>query len=156
MAERFELEVELYVAETAQMRIPEGDHVASFLGFADSSLSLIQERWPAEALGWHRALSARREGALSMAQWREVHESIASYRASLGEPYGMNEAHGERASISFLFALAVESPVVVVHQYQGAQLARLLDEFSCEFIEHFGRSREVLQALKVAFHAAGA
>ena len=156
MAESFELEMDRYVAETAQMRIPEGDHLASFLQFSESSLALIQDRWPTEGFGWHRALSARRDGALSMAQWREVQEGIAAYRASLGEPYGMNEPHGARAAISFLFALAIESPEVSVHQYQLPQLARALDEFSCEFIEHFGRGYEVLQALKAAFHVVGA
>ena len=156
MRRAFKLEVDRYVAETAQMRIPEGDHVASFLQFAEGSLALIQDLWPTEGLEWHRGLVARREGLLSMTQWREIHESIAAYRARLGEPYGMSEVHGDQSAISFLFALAIESPDVSVNEYRLPQLARALDEFSCQFIEHFGRSREVLQALKGAFHVTGA
>ena len=65
----------------------------------------------------------------------------------------MNEAHGEKAAISFLFALAIESPEASAHEYQQPQLGRLLDEFSGEFIEHFGRDQEVLIAMKRAFRA---
>jgi hypothetical protein len=64
----------------------------------------------------------------------------------------MNESHSNQAAISFLFALAIESPEVSGHEYEGPRLGRLIDEFSTEFIEHFGHGREVLGLLKAAFH----
>jgi hypothetical protein len=41
-----------------------------------------------------------------------------------------------------------------MHVASWPELARLLDEFSCEFIGHFGFRREVLKALKRARHVA--
>ena len=155
-SEAFEHEVDDYVLQTAHMHLPDGDHLASFIDFAAAVLAMVRESWPAQALAWHHALEARRQGTLSMAQWREVQSALSAYRIAMGEPYGMNEAHGAHAALSFLFALAIESPEASAHLCHPPELARLLDEFVCEFIEHFGRGREVVTALKRAFHVTDA
>lgn len=98
----------------------------------------------------------RRNEVLSTAQWRVVQDQLSSYRTSLGEPYGMNEPHGNQAALSFLFALAIESPEVSAQAYKGSSLVYLLDEFSLEFISHFGHGPALIDALKRAFHCESA
>lgn len=141
-----------YVRQTSGLKFPEGNHIASFLVFAEEVLELLRERWPIDAVAWANAIGLRRNEALSMAQWRDVQDQIASYRASLGGPDGMSEPHGDQAALSFLFALAIESPQVSPEDYTGAMLAHLLDEFTSEFINQFGHGLELVAALRRAFH----
>ena len=141
-----------YVKQTSGLKFPEGNHIASFLVFAEEVLELLRERWPIDAVAWANAIRLRRNEALSMAQWRDVQDQIASYRASLGGPDGMSEPHGDQAALSFLFALAIESPEVSPDDYTGAMLAHLLDEFTSEFINQFGHGLELVAALRRAFH----
>ena len=141
-----------YVRQTSDLRFSEGDHIQSFLVFAQEMLELLRELWPTNAGAWASALQLRRIEALSMAQWRDVQDQISSYRKSLGEPYEMSAPHGDQAALSFLFALAIESPENSPGQYKGTALAYLLDEFSSEFINHFGRGPELVETLRRAFH----
>lgn len=141
-----------YVRQTSGLKFPEGNHIASFLLFAEEVLELLRERWPIDAMAWANAIRLRRNEALSMAQWRDVQDQIASYRASFGDPDGMSESHGDQAALSFLFALSIESPEVSPDDYTGAMLAHLLDEFASEFINHFGHGPELVGALRRAFH----
>lgn len=152
----YESEVEAYLCESADLSLPEGDHLAAFIEFACNILQLVRSCWPSESSVWWAALESRKHGALTLTQWRSVQSNISAYRASIGEAYGMNEPHGANAAISFLFALAIESPQVPLEEYRSPQFGRLLDEFSCEFIEHFGHSRELLAMLRKAFHFGGA
>lgn len=154
--EPFQAEIDYYVKQTAKTHVPDGDHVISFITFASEVLALVRDVWPASGSAWQRSLEARLSGNLTLVQWREVQSAISFYRVSVGEPYSMSEEHGSQAAISFLFAMAIESPEVPVQQYQPPQLARALDEFSCEFIEHFGRSEEVVQAFRRVFRVADA
>ena len=141
-----------YVKQTSGLKFPEGNHIASFLVFAEEVLELLRERWPIDAVAWANAIRLRRNEALSMAQWRDVQDQIASYRASLGDSYGMSEPHGDQAALSFLFALAIEAPEVSPDDYTSAMLVHLLDEFASEFINHFGHGPELASALRRAFH----
>jgi hypothetical protein len=150
--ETFELEIENYIGQTEFVKLPEGDHLASFIDFASEALALIRSFWPAESIAWSHALEARRKGSLSMVQWREIQEKISVYRNHIGESSGMDRPHSEQAAISFLFALAIESPQASIHEYCSPQISRALDEFSIEFIKYFGKSQEVLAALRRNFH----
>jgi hypothetical protein len=144
------------VRQTSGLKFPEGNHLSSFLVFAEEMLELLRQRWPIDAGAWANAVRLRRNEALSMAQWRDVQDQISSYRVSLGEPYGMSEPHGDQAALSFLFALAIESPEVSPDDYSGPVLAYLLDEFASEFINHFGHGPELVDALRRAFHCKSA
>lgn len=150
---KFEQEVADYVRQTENMSLPEGDGLTSFIAFSSAVLALVQGSWPAESGDWVEALNARRDGALSMSQWRNVQSRMVTYRLALGES-SANLEHSDHAAISFLFSMAIESPDVTVHEFRGPQLIRLLDEFSCEFIEHFGHCEDVLSTLRRAFYVA--
>ncbi|MGJ7530249.1 hypothetical protein [Variovorax sp. GB1P17] len=145
-----------YVRQTSDLRFPEENHVPSFLVFAEEMLELLRELWPIDAGTWASAMRLRRNEALSMAQWRDVQDQISAYRASLGEPNEMSGRHGDQAALSFLFALAIESPEVSPSDYKGTALTCLLDEFASKFINHFGHGPELVETLKRAFHCTSA
>ena len=63
-----------YVKQTSGLKFPEGNHIASFLVFAEEVLELLRERWPIDAVAWANAIRLRRNEALSMAQWRDFQD----------------------------------------------------------------------------------
>ncbi|WP_198087252.1 hypothetical protein [Variovorax sp. E3] len=155
-AQDFRDQYQDYLRQTSGLKLPEGNHVRSFSIFAEEALELLREQWPVDAESWVHAMRLRRNGALSTAQWREVQDQLSSYRTSLGEPHGMNEPRGNQAALSFLFALAIESPEIATQACEGSSLVYLVDEFSSEFINHFGHGPALVDALKRAFHCESA
>lgn len=50
-----------YLRQTSGLKLPEGNHLASFLSFAEEALGLLRERWPIDAGAWVDAIRLRRK-----------------------------------------------------------------------------------------------
>lgn len=149
----FNTEVDFYVAATRNFRLREERAFDAFTRFASDVISLIRDRWPSEGDGWLDVVHSCRNGSLSDAQVRRVQLELTSYRKNeLHEPCGMDVEHSDQAAIVFLFQLAIEMPPPKGSvAYRGTSLVRALDEFSVEFIEHFGMAEAVVTLAKRHF-----
>ena len=150
---RFSQEVESYVAATRDIRLNEDRAFEAFTAFSCDVLLLIRDRWPDDAARWIEAIRESRSGVLSQSNCLQCQRSLAAYRSeALGEPGGMDTDHSDESALVFLVQLAIEMPPKAGSmEYRGTALARLMDEFAVEFIEHFGMGDAVLRLIKLHF-----
>ena len=150
----FEVEVDRYVEATAHLWLESQDLPASLWGFKREVLKLARHAWPPEAVAWF-------EQAEKISSRQEIDElvgRIAKYRTEvLGESLSGDVEHSEAAALTFLFSLMFYLPVSgELTQTARAALSYFIDEFSIEFISHFGRAQEVVDALRNNFQASEA
>ena len=150
----FEAEVDRYVEATAQLRLEAQDLPASLWGFKRDVLQLVRHAWPQEAVAWF-------EQAEQVASRQEIEElvgQITKYRTEvLRESLSGDVEHSETAALTFLFGQMFYLPVSgELTQTARAALSYFIDDFSIEFISHFGRAQDVIDALRSNFQTSEA
>jgi len=140
-----------FTEQTASLRLPSGDHARAFTRFALEVLSLERKHWPLPATDWHSAIEKAVSGEVEPLFVQALQREIRSYRNErLKEPEFL-VPHSSAAALTNLFELAAIPPLTPGATETDPALARAIDEFADEFIEHFGRWEDVLVALKKNF-----
>jgi hypothetical protein len=134
-----EAEVDRYIEAIAQIRLESRDLPTSLWNFKREVLQLARYAWPPEAEAWY-------EEATTVASPEEIEnllQRINHYRAEV--PVEKSDS----AALASLFHLLFYYPVsgeLTPSAY--AALCYFVNEFSIEFISHFGQAEEVLDALR--------
>lgn len=140
-----------FAEQTAYLTLPPGHHRKAFVRFTLEVLALVRGKWPPPAAHWYSVIeeSLAREDGERMA--KALHPDIRTYRTQvLKEPNFLN-SHSQPTALTYLFEMSADPVLTPNAAATDTTLARAIDEFADEFIEHFGRWQEVLEILKKSF-----
>lgn len=140
-----------FTEQTARLSLPPGDHARVFTRFALEVLSFELKSWPQPAVDWHSAIEEAANGGVGPCFMRALQQEISSYRNEVLQEPEFLAHHSPAAALTYLFELAAVPPLTPGATRTDTALARAIDEFADEFIEHFGRWEDVLAALKKNF-----
>lgn len=140
-----------FVEQTANLKLPPGDHKKAFVRFTLEVLALVRSQWPPPAAHWYSVIeeSLTCEGGEQMAKAHQP--EIRTYRIQVLEEPSFLDPHSPAAALTYLFEMSADPMLTPNATVADTTLARAIDEFADEFIEHFGFGQEVLASLKRSF-----
>jgi len=140
-----------FIEQTASLKLPPGDHGKAFVRFTLEVLALADSQWPPPAARWYSVIEnslSRGDGGQAA---RTLQPEIRAYRTQVLKEPDFLAPHSPAAALTYLFEISVDPGLTPGATTTDTTLGRAIDEFANEFIEHFGRWREVLAALKRSF-----